>query len=305
MLLGDSDETTLEAAQIFSAVLSMRGKNESSRKLLLSSAETARQVLGAEHRVTLRLETNLAVIDHNQNRLKQARTNLQEIANTYTRVYGDEDPETLIAQAKFAGTLASLGENEDAEKILLATLEPAIKILGPNHPETLRIGRYLANVRSNLQNYEAANEGIDAIHKAQRHLVPANNIELFETEKNRADILLQQSKLDEGERILHDLIPQMRANLAPDDSMLGSALALWARALSALNDPLKAEQINAEAIVILRKTPDHRDLIDTEGTQAVLLLRNGKPKEAEPFGAGSLSTDRDQSGAARPHGWAT
>ena len=56
-----------------------------------------------------------------------------------------------------------------------------------------------------------------------------------------------------------------------------------AAALYFLDRIAEAETLNGEAIAIFRKTlpPDHPMVVSAEGTQATLLLANGKPVEAE------------------------
>ncbi len=115
----------------------------------------------------------------------------------------------------------------------------------------------------------------------------ANQAEIFSTELNREGILLNQSKWVEGEQILRDLIPRMRARLKPDDPLLAIGLTSRANALRDLHRSAEAEPLNAEAIEILRKSlpADHPQLVNTEAVHAYLCLDNGKPIEAEKLAA--------------------
>jgi tetratricopeptide (TPR) repeat protein len=282
-LLGDADETTLEAAQVLASVLKLKGKADESRKLLETTAALARKNLGDEHRVTLRALTNLAIVAHDQGQFKQAATSFEEITNTYNRAFGANDPETLITRSKLGASLVGVGNDARAEQILADCLEPARAILGRDHPEALRIAGYLAAARSKLNKFAEATQGLDDTLKGQRNVLSVNHAETFRTEMNRAVILLQQDKLAEGEVILRELITRMRQHLSGDDPLLGAALMSQAAALLDLGRTGEAEPLSSEAIAIMCKTMprEHPQVVNAEGAHAAILLANGKPGEAE------------------------
>jgi eukaryotic-like serine/threonine-protein kinase len=282
-LLGASDETTIEAAEVRAAVLRAKGKTSEAQKLLEMAAAAAREALGEQHRLTLQTRTDLSVLAYDQGRFAEALANFQEIADSETRVFGPDHPLTLIVRSMIGATLMNLGDDAKAEEVLEAAHGPARDVLGPSHPETLRISGNLALARSHLKKFVAATQGIGETLQRQQNAPLGNDGNAFTAEVNRAVILIEQSKLGEADVALRDLIPRMRKHLAADDPLLGVGLTCRAAALWDLDRTAEAELLNAEAIEIFRKRmpDDHPQVVNTEGNHAALLLANGKAVEAE------------------------
>ncbi len=97
--LGEADETTLDSAELLGAILKLQGKRADARILLEKTAATAGQVLGKEHRVTLHMMTSLATITYDEGRFREALASFDRIANSFTRIYGPDAPETLLVQS--------------------------------------------------------------------------------------------------------------------------------------------------------------------------------------------------------------
>jgi len=285
--LGESDETTIEAAEVLASVLRAKGKNDDARTLLEDASASALKALGQQHRLTLQTRTDLAVIAYDQGRFAEALASFKQIADTEAQVFGADHPLTLIVRSMIGATLMNLGDDAQAEKTLEAALGPARENLGPGHPETLRISSNLALSRSHLKKFDAATQGIGETLKGQRNVLLGNDANTFAAEINRAVILIEQSKLIEADQILRALIPRMRTHLKDDDPMLGVGLTCRAAALWDLNRTAEAEPLNAEAIAIFRKRmpDDHPQVVNTEGNHAALLLANGKAIEAETLAA--------------------
>ncbi len=179
--------------------------------------------------------------------------------------------------------MVSLGEDARAEEILAAILEPARAILGPDHPDTLRITSFLAAARTNQKKFAEASQTLDPASKGSPDDPPGNDPAHFVVEINRLVNVLEQSKLVEAERGSRDLVSRMRTHLPADDPMLGISLSILAVALWEQNRTGEAEPINGEAIAILLKRlpADHPQVVNTESNQAAILLANGKATEAE------------------------
>jgi eukaryotic-like serine/threonine-protein kinase len=285
--LGASDETTIEAAEVLAAVLRAKGKSREAQKLLEKAAADARENLGELHRLTLQTRTDLAVLAYDQGRFVEALAGFKEVADAETRVFGADYSLTLIVRSMVGATLMNLGDDAKAEQVLEAAHGPARAVLGPAHPETLRISGNLALARSHLKKFVAATQGIGETLQSQRNAALGNDAAAYTAEVNRAVILIEQSKLEDADVVLRDLIPRMRTHLAADDPLLGVGLTCRAAALWDLDRTAEAEPLNAEAITIFRKRmpDDHPQVVNTEGNHAALLLANGKVVEAEKLAA--------------------
>ncbi|MDX3631401.1 tetratricopeptide repeat protein, partial [Streptomyces europaeiscabiei] len=49
-----------------------------------------------------------------------------------------EHPDTLLSRHNLAGALARMGEQEEAVRLLRQTLADRVRVLGPEHPHTVR-----------------------------------------------------------------------------------------------------------------------------------------------------------------------
>ena len=61
----------------------------------------------------------------------------REVFDTWRRVYGEENPSTLVASNQLAIAYSDVGRHAEAEAIHRTSLAILRRVLGPEHPDTL------------------------------------------------------------------------------------------------------------------------------------------------------------------------
>ena len=60
-----------------------------------------------------------------------------------TKILGEEHPDTLSSMANLAMARKGLGRDQDAEELMRRTVDLSVKVLGSNHPRTVKCVRDL------------------------------------------------------------------------------------------------------------------------------------------------------------------
>ncbi|MET8233267.1 FxSxx-COOH system tetratricopeptide repeat protein [Micromonospora sp. NPDC005298] len=156
------------------------------------------------------------------------------------RLFGPDDPETLLSAGNCTRALADVGRHEEARQLNHDTLGRLRQVFGDDHPATLRAADNLADRLSELGEHEDAR----ALHR--------------ETLTRRAAVLGQD----------HPETLTTTFHLARDLANIGEldeARTLGRRALTALRRTLG---------------PDHRSTLHAAVVLADILRRDGSPQEA-------------------------
>ena len=161
------------------------------------------QALGEEHPDTLQ---SLAKVGAALSALGRAEAEslLPRALETYRRVLGPDDPETLVVQNRQAMQLYRQGKLEECEACSRDVLERRTRVLGPAHQDTLRtmneLGMFL---RARDKRDEAATVLRIAMEAVRRQPDPDQN-ELLSLLDNLGNVLVVQGKLAEAEPHLRE-----------------------------------------------------------------------------------------------------
>jgi hypothetical protein len=84
-------------------------------------------------------------------RFTEARLLREEALAAHRRNVGDDDDQTLVAEAWLAANMMKSGLREDAKAHFRHVYEVRLRTLGPEHEGTKRIGRWLASLEGEGQ----------------------------------------------------------------------------------------------------------------------------------------------------------
>ncbi len=104
-----------------------------------------------------------AIVARRLERFEEAEAYSRESIEVVTRIFGDDNPNTLTLRANHAVLLESLGRLEEAEALHLAVLELREQTLAPGHPDVASSWSNLTLLRSKRGHHEGA---IDAGRRA-------------------------------------------------------------------------------------------------------------------------------------------
>jgi hypothetical protein len=76
-------------------------------------------------------------------RFPEARLLRTEVLAAHRRHWGEEDPETLVAEEWLALNLANSGLTEDARPLLMRIYQVRLRTLGLEHKDTKQTKRFL------------------------------------------------------------------------------------------------------------------------------------------------------------------
>jgi serine/threonine protein kinase/tetratricopeptide (TPR) repeat protein len=143
-------------------------------------------------------------------------------------------------------TYRRLGIYEPAERHALRAVETRRRVLGSDHPDTLRSRADLADVYSDQGRWNDAEELLIQVLETRRHLAQENesaDVDFLLDQARMAGVYLRQGRFDEAE-------------------------------------PLYLEALDAQRRV---QGDDHRDTIATVQNLATLYIKQGRYDEAEPL----------------------
>jgi tetratricopeptide (TPR) repeat protein len=125
-LLGDADESSLDARSNVAESLAGLGHLHEAYEIQLDEYERCRDRFGPEHHSTLASLNNLGSILYQLGRYREAETIQRDVFEQCAKVIGADDESTLKAMGNLAASLAALGRFEEAAQLeadVLARLE--------------------------------------------------------------------------------------------------------------------------------------------------------------------------------------
>ncbi len=206
---------------------------------------------------------------------------------------GAEKIETLAdqpqVQARMYRTIGdvyrSLGQYDEAERLLVRGLEVARAELGDDHVDTLasldRLGK-LAWDREELQ--EAADYHRQAL-EGRRRVLGSENADTASSMNNYGLALDDLGRLDEAEPLLRESLEVRRRVLGDTDEKTIVSLLNMGRHYSHQRMPNEAEPFLVEALQAAREGlgNDHPMTLNAMNNMGVHLLQQGRLEEAQPY----------------------
>ena len=124
-----------------------RKKNNTAEPLMREAVASQRDVLGNQHRETLKSISNLALLLQDQGKLAEAEALFREALVSRISALGGKHRDTLAAMANLARLLQEQGDLAESEKLAREALATRRKVLGPAHRQSLesvdQLGRLL------------------------------------------------------------------------------------------------------------------------------------------------------------------
>ena len=195
----------------------------------------------------------------------------------------DNNKATAYLWVKVGGCFHNLGKYAEAEQIARQALQLMEKVLGKEHPDTLRSMNNLALILNNQGKYEEAEQIHQQALQFRERVLGKEHPNTLTSMNNLANVLRSQGKYKEAEQI-HQQALQLREKVLgkehPDTLSSVSSLAV---VLGCQGKYEEAEQMYRQALQLLEKVlgKEHPDTLSSINNLTFVLGSQGKYEEAE------------------------
>jgi len=182
--------------------------------------------------------------------------------------------------------LRALGDLAGARTIKEQVLEGTMKVLGPEHPDTLASLDSLAGTLQAMGDFSGASQIQRRSFEVKTRLLGSDHADTLATMNDLAGSLLEMGEIDEAKRMFEQLVETRTRTLGPDDGSTLTSMNNLAGVLSAAGDLEGARKVQEQALDRMTRTfgPDHETTLTTMNNLALTLSACG-----DQVGAHSLS----------------
>ena len=199
-------------------------------------------------------------------------------------------------------TYLSLGEAKAAEPHLRRAAELRTKVLGPEHPETLRAMEWLGKLELELGRDEEAKLLLQGLWETERRVLGADHTNTLETQLTLATVYFRRNRSDEAVPLIREVLEKQRRLLGPEHPSVLNTMSSLAALYFDSEHYLRAAEINEDLLAITRR------LRGAESPRTLNLMRNlavnytclGREAEALPLLQSVVETSRRVLGTNHP-----
>jgi serine/threonine protein kinase/tetratricopeptide (TPR) repeat protein len=258
------------------------GLYEQAERLLETTAETRRALLGPDHPDTLQAINDLGVVHRKQGRYDEAEAATREALEGRRAVLGDDHPDTLVSLNGLGNVLWSQGRFDDAEALYLEALKSRRSTLGPDHPDTLRSMNDLAVVYDNQRRFDEAEPLYVEALAARRRTLGDDHPDTLRTINNLAILFLKQKRYLEAEPLYIESLETRTQLLGAQHPATARSMSNLARLYHTQGQYAEAEPLFYDALQIQRRAlgEAHPDTANTVYNLACLSALQGRLEEA-------------------------
>ena len=294
-LLPPGHQDTLQSAVYLGGTLYQLQRLDDATALYQQALAAARPVLGDDHLIVLDAEFGYAIVVWRQRKFDEALALFQHIYDARSLNPDIDDTQLDAAQLNIAMIHAGKGDYDRAEPVFRASHEQKIKVLGRDHPVTMRVANNLGVALLNLERYQEGAELMRGVLNDRRRVLGADHYETLSTCINLGSIVSNLGELEEAAAIYRDGYNISLARYGPDH---GRTLTL---AFGLGNTLTKLGQLD-EAETLLQDTLKRRKssvgLIHPRTLATIfglfeLRIKQNRPKEAESLLAPAIAALRE------------
>jgi tetratricopeptide (TPR) repeat protein len=310
--LGEKNGETLEAMHHLAYFLKSHEEYDEAEELLQKAITISEELIGKDDGQTLFSMGCLAIVYSEHGKYAEAETLQQQILETKERVLGKDHPDSLVCRERLAWTLHSQGKYQkcrdlyppppkeqdpnvitavmddtsrldEAEKIYIGSMELKERVLGEEHPETLKSMAELASWFSDKCKRVQAERLYRRVLKLRERVLRPDNEVTLATKRKLAQVLSESGKYLEAEKTLRELLEVQEKALGHDNPKVlktMGALPMVLKALGKLDDAEKTLQ----QLVALKSNlhgEDHLDTLESMDDLAIILAEQERYAKAE------------------------
>lgn len=180
----------------------------------------SRELLGEEHRFTLRVVNQLAIVYSKAGRFAEAIDLLNTVAESRERLFGGTHRLTLEARANLGVSHLRAKQYDEAIQILKEVLQARTESFGVYDPDTLSTVSHLATAYAGQQNYEAAMSAINEVIQGRQRALGREHPDTLDSMKSLAAIYLMADEPLRAEQLAKQLWELASKNLSETNAKL-------------------------------------------------------------------------------------
>jgi len=214
-----------------------------------------------------------------------------------------KDPELHAQMMHIMGNVyANLGLYPRAQSLDQRALEIRRRVLGPEHPDTLRSMNSLAGDLSDEGHYAEAEKVDRETLGIRRRVLGLEHPDTLMSMNNLADDLAQEGHYAEAEKLYRETLDIQRSVLGPEHPDTVGSINNLANVLNDEGHYAEAEKLKRETLDIRRRVlgPEHPDTLASMTNLASVLYREGHYAEAEELYRQTLDGRRRVLGPEHP-----
>src|SRR5208282_1606405 len=195
-----------------------------------------------------------------------------------------KDPELQAQMMHVMGNVyANLGLNPRALSLDQRALEIRRRVLGPEHPDTLRSMNSLASDLIDGGHYAEAEKLDRETLGIRRRVLGVEHADTLTSMNNLADDLAQEGQYAEAEKLYREALDTQRRVLGPEHPDTLRSMGNLANVLKDEGRYGEAEKLDRETFDVQRRVlgPEHPETLGSMTNLAVALYREGHYAEAE------------------------
>jgi tetratricopeptide (TPR) repeat protein len=200
--------------------------------LCFEGLETARRVLGEEHRVTAQLMGVAVWFEILRGQFEQALQHTETVLKLNQRVLGPDHPHTLSAMGMLGVVYALQMDYEQAEPLLTKAVLRLGSVLGEGHQSTLLFTKELALVHMGQGHYKQAEDLLTKLIENGRQSLGDNNLLIVYSRLFMMKLYAMQERCDDLKRWCSQEIEKIGGTPGQHDETVASVLC-WLAYLQA------------------------------------------------------------------------
>jgi non-specific serine/threonine protein kinase/serine/threonine-protein kinase len=245
--------------------------------------DIARPLLGAQNRLTLATESELATYVRAQSHPAEAEQKLRATLAAQQKALGPDDPDTIATMDRLAYTLSNEARQAEAEALFRRTLAAERRMLGPADPQTLRTLNELAETLTAQGRYADADQIYSELIAAQRQSLGVDHPATLLSMEHAAENLSEEGRYQEAEKLDNEVIAGQTRILGPDHPQTLRTEMFLAITLMKEGRYAEADKLQTQVIAIKRRVlgPSHTSTLQSMEMEASCLSHEGRYADSD------------------------
>jgi eukaryotic-like serine/threonine-protein kinase len=240
-------------------------------------------LLGAQNRLTLETESELAQDIRAQGQLTEAEQRLRSTLAVQQKALGPDDPDTIATMDRLAYTLSNEARHGEAETMFRQTLAAERRVLVPDDAQTLSTLNELAETLTVQGRYADADQIYTELIAAQRQSLGTDHPATLLSMEHAAENLSEEGRFAQAEKLENEVIAAQTRVLGPDHPQTLRTEMFLALTLMKEGHYAEADKLQTQVIATKRKVlgPFHTSTLQSMEMEALGLSREGRYAESD------------------------
>jgi serine/threonine protein kinase/tetratricopeptide (TPR) repeat protein len=206
-----------------------------------------------------------------------------------------------------AATYHALGQYDVAFRHSSRARDLRLRLLGPEHPDTMKSMTNLADLLMHLGKRDEARKLFEQTLEASRRTLGSEHVETLGLMNNLANVLRKQGRQDDARKLYEQTVEISRRVLGPEHTTTLKAMHNLAVTLNSQGKRDDARKLFEQTLEASRRVlgPEHPATLKTVMNLAIVLRSQGRRDEARTLNEQTLEASRRVLGPEHPDTLAT